>query len=46
MNYSIETIEKVQQGRMLPVMEHFYTIQGEGFYTGVVVILFVCPIVM
>ena len=35
MNYSIETIEKVQQGRMLPVMEHFYTIQGEGFHSGV-----------
>ena len=35
MNYSIETIEKVQQGGMLPVMEHFYTIQGEGFHSGV-----------
>lgn len=22
------------EGKMLPVMEHFYTIQGEGFYTG------------
>ena len=35
MNYSIETIEKVQQGIILPVMEHFYTIQGEGFHSGV-----------
>ena len=41
MNYSIETIEKVQQGRMLPVMEHFYTIQGEGFHSGVVIYSFV-----
>lgn len=24
----------LQQGKMLPVMEHFYTIQGEGFHTG------------
>lgn len=24
----------LQQGKMLPVMEHFYTIQGEGFHAG------------
>ncbi|WP_434980209.1 7-carboxy-7-deazaguanine synthase QueE [Daejeonia sp. YH14] len=24
----------LKQGKMLPVMEHFYTIQGEGFHTG------------
>ncbi len=24
----------LQQGKMLPVMEHFYTIQGEGYHTG------------
>lgn len=24
----------LQQGKMLPVMEHFYTIQGEGAHTG------------
>jgi len=35
MNHSVETIEKVEKGLLLPVMEHFYTIQGEGFHTGV-----------
>lgn len=30
-----ETIERlVKQGRMLPLMEAFYTIQGEGFHKG------------
>lgn len=24
----------LQEGKMLPVMEHFYTIQGEGFHAG------------
>ena len=24
----------LKQGKMLPVMEHFYTIQGEGFHAG------------
>ena len=24
----------IKQGKMLPVMEHFYTIQGEGTHTG------------
>ena len=24
----------LKEGRMLPVMEHFYTIQGEGFHAG------------
>ena len=24
----------IKQGKMLPVMEHFYTIQGEGFHAG------------
>ena len=24
----------IKQGKMLPVMEHFYTIQGEGAHTG------------
>lgn len=24
----------MKQGKMLPVMEHFYTVQGEGAYTG------------
>ncbi len=26
--------QKIEQGRALPLMEHFYTIQGEGFHTG------------
>lgn len=34
-HYSSEIIEQVQQGFSLPVMEHFYTIQGEGFHSGV-----------
>lgn len=25
---------ELEMGRMLPIMEEFYTIQGEGFYTG------------
>lgn len=25
----------IEEGKLLPVMEHFYTIQGEGMYTGV-----------
>ncbi len=25
----------IKQGRLFPIMEEFYTIQGEGFYTGV-----------
>lgn len=29
-----ERQELLDQGKMLPVMEHFYTIQGEGFHTG------------
>ncbi len=28
------TEEVFQQGRMLPVIEEFYTLQGEGFHTG------------
>ncbi len=28
------TKKLIEQGRMLPLMEEFYTIQGEGFYTG------------
>ena len=24
----------LKEGKMLPVMEHFYTIQGEGFHAG------------
>lgn len=35
MNHSVDTIEKVEKGLLLPVMEHFYTIQGEGFHSGV-----------
>ena len=27
-------INQVEVGNLLPVMEHFYTIQGEGFYSG------------
>lgn len=26
--------ELLKQGKMLPIMEHFYTIQGEGFHAG------------
>lgn len=29
-----KTLELVQKGIMLPLMEEFYTIQGEGFHTG------------
>jgi organic radical activating enzyme len=28
------TEEMFQQGRLLPVLEEFYTLQGEGFHTG------------
>lgn len=35
MNHSVDTIKKVEKGLLLPVMEHFYTIQGEGFHSGV-----------
>tara|TARA_B100000809_G_scaffold249300_1_gene280422 strand:- start:22254 stop:22886 length:633 start_codon:yes stop_codon:yes gene_type:complete len=31
---SIETQELIDSGRMLPLMEEFYTIQGEGGHTG------------
>lgn len=31
---SINTKDQVDQGVMLPLMEEFYTIQGEGFHTG------------
>ena len=31
---SIETTTAVAEGRMLPLMEEFYTIQGEGYHTG------------
>jgi len=39
MNYKIESLnteqaEQVEQGKLLPVMEDFYTIQGEGFNSG------------
>ena len=39
MNYKIESInteqsELLEQGKLLPVMEDFYTIQGEGFNSG------------
>ena len=30
----IHTKELVKQGKMLPLMEAFYTIQGEGYHTG------------
>jgi 7-carboxy-7-deazaguanine synthase len=30
----LNTKSKISNGEMLPVMEHFYTIQGEGFNTG------------
>lgn len=29
----------VEKGTMLPLMEEFYTIQGEGYHTGTVLIL-------
>lgn len=31
---SLETTTAVAEGRMLPLMEEFYTIQGEGYHTG------------
>lgn len=39
MNYKIESLnieqaELLEQGKLLPVMEDFYTIQGEGFNSG------------
>lgn len=30
-----EEQQLIKEGKLLPVMEHFYTIQGEGMYTGV-----------
>ncbi len=33
--YSKKMFSAVMQGKVLPVMEYFYTIQGEGFYSGV-----------
>jgi len=29
-----KTKNLIQKGEMLPLMEEFYTIQGEGFHTG------------
>ena len=29
-----EVIKLVEKGEMLPLMEEFYTIQGEGFHKG------------
>ena len=29
-----DTLELVNKGKMLPLMEEFYTIQGEGFHKG------------
>tara|TARA_R110002072_G_scaffold78709_1_gene182230 strand:- start:1820 stop:2449 length:630 start_codon:yes stop_codon:yes gene_type:complete len=29
-----ETKDLIEQGKMLPLMEEFYTIQGEGYHTG------------
>jgi 7-carboxy-7-deazaguanine synthase len=39
MNYKVESLnteqaELLEQGKLLPVMEDFYTIQGEGFNSG------------
>ena len=39
MNYKVESLnteqaELLKQGKLLPVMEDFYTIQGEGFNSG------------
>jgi organic radical activating enzyme len=31
---NIETKDLIDQGKMLPLMEEFYTIQGEGYHTG------------
>ena len=33
--HTSKIIEQVRKGLALPVMEHFYTIQGEGFHSGV-----------
>ncbi len=33
--YTKEIIVAVEKGSVLPVMEYFYTIQGEGFHSGV-----------
>ena len=33
-DYSNEIKSQVGAGLSLPVMEHFYTLQGEGYYTG------------
>ena len=30
----MENIEQLENGRMLPLMEEFYSLQGEGFHTG------------
>ena len=30
----IDTQLLLEEGKMLPLMEEFYTIQGEGFHTG------------
>src|SRR5438874_9935545 len=38
--HSMQVLEKkshdpaIEQGKLLPLMEEFYTIQGEGFHTG------------
>ena len=29
-----ETKDLIDQGKILPLMEEFYTIQGEGYHTG------------
>lgn len=29
-----EQAQLMKEGKMLPIMEHFYTLQGEGFHTG------------
>ncbi|PJC59754.1 MAG: 7-carboxy-7-deazaguanine synthase QueE, partial [Flavobacteriales bacterium CG_4_9_14_0_2_um_filter_35_242] len=31
---NLKNTSEVTQGKLLPLMEAFYTIQGEGFYTG------------
>ena len=31
-----ETKDLIDQGKMLPLMEEFYTIQGEGYHTEIV----------
>ena len=37
-----ETKELVDQGKMLPLMEEFYTIQGEGYHTGKAAYFYSC----